>query len=275
MVTRISVTIADLFVILALQPKSSYLQSPTQGDDMKSIASLVIVCVSLVSCSSIPGKIDENTKETRNVAIVGLVENSIPVSRIGLTVFNNATVAIRPREDLNNFIAEEISLQLKSLRPNWNVYVVQPSQDLLDRLSRLDAKHAGGDEYQLVIHDAAVPALGAGADLVLVALPAAPQYSPFRNSSGVLLRTLSLSKVDSARVFGAVSISATSKSGKISASNSAPDGFYFIDFPASDLKLSYELNSVSSGPTPALVEAAVHKQISRNISEVLSRLLIR
>jgi hypothetical protein len=86
---------------------------------------------------------------------------------------------------------------------------------------------------------------------------------------------MSLSKVDTAEVFGAVWIAVASKSGKLAASNSAPDGYYFTDLPASDLKLSYELNGVSSGPAPALVEAAVHKQISRNISEVLSRLLAR
>jgi hypothetical protein len=240
---------------------------------MKSIVIFFFACLSLASCSSIPGKIVEDTTVAKNVVVVGMVENSIPVARIGLTVFNNASTAIRLSDDLNHFIGEEISRQLKTLRPHWHVQVFQPSQDLLNRLSKLRAEGAGGEAYQLVIRDAALPALEEGADMVLVALPAAPQYSPFRDSSGVVLRTSSLSKVDGARVFGAVSISATAKSGKLVASNSAPDGYYFTDVPASDLKLTYALDSVLSGAAPGLVEAAVHKQLARNIAEVLSRLI--
>lgn len=240
---------------------------------MKSFVAILFVCFSLVSCSSIPGKIDEGAINPRKVVVIGLTENSIPVSRIGLTVFNNSKVAISPHEDLNKFIGEEISRQLKNLRPSWNVQVVQPPQEMLSRLARLSTQQAGGDEYRKVIREAALPGLQAGADIVLLALPAAPQYSPFRNGSGVLLRTMSLSKVGTAEVFGAVWISATSKSGDIVASNSAPDAYSYTDLPASDLKLSYELNDVPSGPAAALIETAVQNQISRNVSEVLSRLL--
>lgn len=240
---------------------------------MKSIGILSIFCVLLASCSSTPGKLDEHLMETKNVAVVGFVENAIPVSRIGLTVFNNARTEIRPSEDLNHFIAGEMARQLKSLRPNWHVQLVQPSPDMLKKMNRLSAEGVGGDVFRAAMHDAALSSLGGSADMVMLALPAAPQYSPFRNASGVLLRTLSLSTVESARVFGAVWIPVMSKSGQLVASNSAPDGYYFTDVPASDLKLSYELNGVSSGPAPALVEEAVHKQISRNISEVLARLL--
>jgi hypothetical protein len=198
-----------------------------------------------------------------------MVGNDIPVHRVGLTVFNNAAVTLHAKKDFNDIVTRGIQARLASTRPDWKVQAVTPPAAILERIN---AKNAGGDAFRAIIRDITLPLIADGNDAVVIVIPSNPQYSPFTSGAGVLLRTMSLTTVKVARVFGTVNVMVAVRDGSIAASQGTVDNFTFTDIPVTDLRLDDDIQNKMTPATQSLIEEAIEKQYARAVEKVLGQM---
>ena len=234
--------------------------------------SLCLLSLLLYGCAAYPSKITEKEGKIKEVAVISLVQNSVPVSRIGLTVFNNASTSFVPSTNLNELISQKIETHLRSSRPNWRIRTAIPSTELLGRLDALEKKGGNAEEYRALIRDTAQSLSKNGADAVFIAMSSPRQYQPFRNAAGVFLRTSNTSQLQDAWIFGTVSIAITFEDGELAASSSAPDGYIFTKVSADKIGLTYKIEDGLMPTQKASIEDEIDKQFSINIARTLSQM---
>jgi hypothetical protein len=220
---------------------------------------LIVVCL-VAGCASAP-RTSADDQTVHKVAVLSLLDEQTPVSRVGLTVFNNARESIDQRGTLNAFANEVLEKRLHAARPNWTV--VQADADAKGLAKKNEGPawtsftgRISGDLQQIAQHS--------GADLMFVAIDTTLENSLGRGV-GVWMRTISLSSVTNAHLHTHVLLVLVDRDGKELARYSAADGDKTVD--AKSLGLSYDLSTLQQPNVKERVSEALHQQLAQGLTQ--------
>lgn len=209
-------------------------------------------------------KASERDASFKTVAVLSLIDEKARIARIGLTAFNNESKFLNLEGRCNDTIQASVADRLHRLRPGWKVVPAATVPELSV------AKMA--DTYQgyfrsSVGPDIAAVARASGADAVFVVGPNFYSATPVMGA-GLVLRTLSLTEVQSAAMYATIRVSLFDAGGNELGSALAGDDFVG-GMSASSLGLTYDLSTLDSPATHERVVAALLKQMETAVGSSL------
>lgn len=129
----------------------------------------LLVLIGLAGCAGAARRTAETDAAIKSVAVVSLLQEDVPVQKIGLTVFNNDALTVPMKGELNTMATTLIESRLKSARPGW---AVKPSGVDSAELSQKfrDAGVSWSSHTGTIKADLAAAANSAGADALFVVI---------------------------------------------------------------------------------------------------------
>ena len=220
---------------------------------------LIAACL-LAGCAS-PPRTAADDQAVHKVAVLSLLDEQTPVSRVGLTVFNNQRLTIDQHGALNAFADEVLEKRLRAARPNWTV--VQARADA----RALEEKNRGTPWTSFtgrISDDLRRIAQESGADLMFVVIDTTMENSPGRGV-GVSMRTMSLNSVDKALLHTHALLVLVDRDGKELTNRGIAGGDKTVD--AKDLGLSYDLSTLQQPEVQKRVADALRQQLAQGLEQ--------
>lgn len=226
---------------------------------LRRLALATLLTTLLSACATGP-RTAESDAGVRNVTVVTLLEEKAPISRVGLTVFNNEVVEVDQGGELNRLSRRLVEQHLRDKRPDWVIKDAGVDSTMLAKKNR-----EGGVSWTSftgnISDDLRRVAKATGADLVFVVLDTTMENSPGRGV-GLTLRTVSLSSVSNALVHAHVLLTLVDKDGKELTNRSGGNSLV----PAAELGIKYDVRASLKDPlVQRRVSDALKKQLSASL----------
>lgn len=233
------------------------------------LAAVVVVSGLLGGCGAQP-RTPEQEAAIHRVAIVSMLEEDVPIVRIGLTVFNNAATQVVPDRSINESATSTVAERLKRTRPQWVIVDAKYDARALVNKLRSPKGFIHGYDADKVSADLTEIARVAGADALLVVVPEGYERVPVVGV-GVAMRTLSMSSVGNADIYSAITIRMLDRTGKqIDAAGTMHETQ--VSLPAASLGLSYDLTAVNTPEAKAKISTALLNQLRRGVDACMTGL---
>lgn len=148
----------------------------------------LLVLIGLGGCAGAARRTVDTDAAIRSVAVVSLLQEDVPVQKIGLTVFNNDARTVPMSGELNKIAVAVVESRLKVARPAW---VVKPSNADGAKLSQKfgGAGISWSSHTGTIKSDLAALANSAGVDALFVVIDTALENERGKGV-GVVLRAL-------------------------------------------------------------------------------------
>ena len=223
---------------------------------------LALPALLLAGCASGPRNVEQDNA-IRRLAIVSILEEDLPVVRIGLTVFNNTAATLAPGFSVNQVAEKVVAERVSKSRPTWTIVQTPYDSKTLATQLRSSSGRPGGYDASRLQSDLASIANTSSADALLVIVPEQYERVPFPGI-GIRVRTLSLSSISDVEVVTAVTIRMLdAKAMPVAAAGTMHDTQSTV--PASSLGLGYDLTTLDSESTKLAFRPVLLAQIQRGI----------
>ncbi len=226
----------------------------------------LLVLIGLGGCAGAARRTLDTDAVMKSVAVVSLLQEDVPVQKIGLTVFNNDQRTVPMKGELNKVATAVVESRLKLARPTW---VVKPSNADGAKLSQKfgSAGISWSSHTGTIKSDLAALASAAGVDALFVVIDTALENERGKGV-GIVLRALP-GMEPSALVHANVLVVLVDREGN-EITNRIGSGS--TSTKASELGLTVDLSSVGQPEVQKALQAQWRAKLSANTAVAMERM---